>query len=251
MKIAICFSGQIRTGVQAAPNILNYIGDLLPQCDFYVHTWDRQSDPHSPNVLEIVDRTVFADFFKIYSPLNMVVEPYCMKEVSPAWGGFRIDKKLGEVYALYETIYKANRLKVLFEDEYDFKYDFAIRIRPDLVFDPTKSLKEDLSLIRNNESFVYGAHKQNFGNKRLEDIFWIAPSHIMDSICNFYSYRALSGHCGLPQSPNFIDTQVHIAQWITQDLKFQFQALNNNNIKVFRFDDINLDPVLQYHQIKS
>ena len=30
MRIGICFSGQIRTGVEASDSILSFIGDLLP-----------------------------------------------------------------------------------------------------------------------------------------------------------------------------------------------------------------------------
>ena len=41
MKIAICFSGMVRTGVKAYPSIKRFIGDLWGQCDFFMHTWDK------------------------------------------------------------------------------------------------------------------------------------------------------------------------------------------------------------------
>ena len=43
MKIAICFSGQNRTGHLTSPNILRYIGDLLPECDVFTHFWDSET----------------------------------------------------------------------------------------------------------------------------------------------------------------------------------------------------------------
>jgi hypothetical protein len=249
MKIAICFSGQLRTGSYTASNILNYIGDLLPNCDFFVHTWDTRSDPHHANEFEPVDNLEFAEFYRIYNPLDMVVEPYATKPISTDWGGFRVDKELGNVYALYETIYKANRLKTRFEDEYKFTYDYTIRIRTDLVFDPTKSLKEDLALITDPNMFVYGAHKQDFGMSRLEDIFWIAPGHLMNEICNFYQVRALSDLCGDPHGPRFVDPQIHIANWIRDGLGFSFRALTNNNIKIYRYADIGKDPLKDFESI--
>jgi len=39
IKIAICFSGQIRTGVLTYKNISNFIGELIHQSDIFVHTW--------------------------------------------------------------------------------------------------------------------------------------------------------------------------------------------------------------------
>jgi hypothetical protein len=92
MKIAICFSGQIRTGVQTEPNIKRYIGDLLPICDFFVHTWDHQSPPHTANALMLVDKSVFADFRRLYNPKSMTVEEYLSKRApNGIWGGYRVD----------------------------------------------------------------------------------------------------------------------------------------------------------------
>ena len=38
MKIAVCFSGQIRTGIQNHPNIKEFFGKLYNECDFFIHT---------------------------------------------------------------------------------------------------------------------------------------------------------------------------------------------------------------------
>ena len=65
MKIAVCFSGQIRTGVQTAPNIKRYIGDLDTVCDYFVHTWDHQSPNHAAHDLVPVDKSVFSEFWSI------------------------------------------------------------------------------------------------------------------------------------------------------------------------------------------
>ena len=61
MRIAVCFSGQIRTGVQTAPNIKRYIGDLDPVCDYFVHTWDHQSPNHAAHDLVPVDKNIFSE----------------------------------------------------------------------------------------------------------------------------------------------------------------------------------------------
>ena len=40
MKIAVCFSGQIRTAVENFINIKNFLGDIYNDCDFFMHCWD-------------------------------------------------------------------------------------------------------------------------------------------------------------------------------------------------------------------
>ena len=37
-------------------------------------------------------------------------------------------------------------------------YDYTIRLRSDLVFDSSKSLKDDLALIQNPNMFLFGDH---------------------------------------------------------------------------------------------
>ena len=43
-NIAVCLSGQIRTGIYAAPNIKRFIGDLWDNCDFFIHTWNVSNE---------------------------------------------------------------------------------------------------------------------------------------------------------------------------------------------------------------
>ena len=52
MKIAICFSGMIRTGVYAAPLIKKFIGRYYDNVDIFIHTWDISEDKlwHSESI---------------------------------------------------------------------------------------------------------------------------------------------------------------------------------------------------------
>src|SRR6187551_3406039 len=46
MKIAICFSGQMRYAIKCAPNIKRFIGDV--DADYFIHTWDiNQYKPYA------------------------------------------------------------------------------------------------------------------------------------------------------------------------------------------------------------
>ena len=80
MKIAVCFSGQVRTGLQAAPHLFDWFGDLLPNIDFFIHTWDNRLYKNLnctrlfPRREEIIDKKVFDELSKIYNPKTMEIE---------------------------------------------------------------------------------------------------------------------------------------------------------------------------------
>jgi hypothetical protein len=251
MRIAICMSGQIRTGITCAPNILRYIGDLLPECDFFVHTWDINTDPNKQKVddvtvLSSIDKSVFSDFYRLYNPITMVVEPYHLRKVSPQWGGARIDAKTQLSYvSMFESIYEANKLKMLHEQKHHFVYDRVIRIRADLTFHPSRSLRDDLiSSPIDDQTFVSEYHKGGVDDSvKLEDIYWIATSPVMDKICNFNEIRA--------NSSDPLDWQVQMANWVkSPDIGLRFQDLKSQYpIRILRTAEINLDTISDWDKI--
>jgi hypothetical protein len=246
MKIALCFSGQMRTGVQAEPNIKRYIGDLLSVCDVFVHTWDCQSAPMQPNEMIPVDQSVFADFYKLYNPISMTVEPYAVKQApEDVWGGYRVDPLSGKkTVSMFESIYKANKLKREHEQNNNFVYDYVLRVRTDLLFRHDKTLEKDINEFASfcgrapnpNSVFAAAFHK-GFKNK-LEDIFWIAPSGVMDQLAEFYTQT--DGMIG------DVDWQRKMAEWLIRDLHLGFYILKNSHVKILRPEDASadtLDPV--------
>jgi hypothetical protein len=252
MKIAICFSGQIRTGIACAPSILRYIGNLLSECDFFVHTWDINTDPNKQKVDDVtvltsIDKSVFSDFYRLYNPIAMVVEPYHLRKVSPQWGGARIDAKTQLSYvSMFESIYEANKLKMLHEQKHHFVYDRVIRIRADLTFHPSRSLRDDLiSSPIDDQTFVSEYHKGGGGSDsgKLEDIYWIASSPVMDKICDFNEIRA--------NSSDPLDWQVQMANWAkSPDMGLRFQALKSQYpIRILRTAEINLDTISDWDKI--
>ena len=251
MKIAICFSGQIRTGIACAPSILQYIGNLLSECDFFVHTWDINTDPNKQKVddvtvLSSIDKSVFSDYYRLYNPMTMVVEPYHLRKVSPQWGGARIDAKNQLSYvSMFESIYEANKLKMLHEQKHHFVYDRVIRIRADLTFHPSRSLRDDLiSSPIDNQTFVSEYHKGGVDQAaKLEDIYWIATSPVMDKICNFNEIRA--------NSSDPLDWQVQMANWVkSPDMGLRFQSLKSQySIRILRTAEMHLDPISDWDKI--
>jgi hypothetical protein len=251
MKIAICISGQIRTGITCAPNILRYIGDLLPNCDFFIHTWDIESQSNYNNNSHIIpvqtpyklkDKKIFSDFYACYNPISMTVEPYFLsKPKGDKWASFRINPKTGRNgFAMFDSIYEANQLKKYHEDLHNFKYTYVVRTRPDLIFRADKSLREDINLIEHDRMFITANHLGMWDDRHLEDIFWIGNSYVIDQLCDFRNVRENSMFEGHPHDQGFQDWNTHQARWVLQGLGFKYKSCFNNNMRIYyRIDEQN------------
>jgi hypothetical protein len=263
-RIAVCFSGQIRSGWHSHENIIRYIGDLLPNCDFFVHTWDAESRGtgfanrlggestaeiwHTPSQLS--SRHLLAKFYEAYSPRLMECEEYHLQPTKNLWGGRRFDpnKNVWHV-SMWRSIYEANLLKKQYSVKNNISYDFTVRIRPDIVFGEEKSLFDDIAQIKNDSTLVFGDHYNiwpNHGLTRLEDIFWISSTKVMDEVVEFYDYYSNSvANIDDPNSTEYRDWQWHLANWITNELGYYFYPLINNKMRIYHSVDIdnNVDPL--------
>jgi hypothetical protein len=87
MKIAVCFSGLIRTGINCYVNITRYLGDMLPDCDFFLHTWDYETNKpfartHWNNIRfiqrpdEALSQEKLQKFIELYNPIRYKVDSY-------------------------------------------------------------------------------------------------------------------------------------------------------------------------------
>lgn len=256
MRIAICFSGQIRTGPITAPNILRYIGDLLPNCDFFVHTWSTESKgtgvanrigvssiTEDIHTTAPVNKSVFAEFYAMYNPTAMVVEEYDLVPTKPIWGGRRLNPRTGRYYvSMWESMYESNLLKMTYAQKNQLTYDYTVRIRPDIVFAEGKSLREDIALLTDANTFAFGDHYNiwpSYNMHRLEDIFFIGPTPVMDKIAYYHeAYINMVSNTDKPSEPGYEDWQWHSAKWITHSLGLRFRALDNNQMRIYSDIDV-------------
>jgi hypothetical protein len=263
MRIALCFSGQNRTGHVTADNIKRYVGDLLPNCDVFAHFWDSESrgtgyanrlgvpstdiEWHSPKTTN-PEKNV--EFFRAWAPRTIMTEEYDLQPNRPKWGGRRWDPVESKWHvSMWRSLYEANKLKMDYAQKNQIVYDYTVRLRSDLVFAPSKSLAEDLKSIQNDQMMLFGDHYAIWpihGMTRIEDILWIGPSRLMDQISTYYAtYTNTVPNIDEPQQPGYQDWQWHSAHWITHQLGYQFYALANNQIRIYTEQDIDLgiDPL--------
>jgi hypothetical protein len=234
VKIAVCFSGQIRTGVINYTNIHRFLGDLYSCCDFFVYTWDVETysavEHASKRLLEanipagvpypVITESI-SQFYSLYMPRTMVVNEY---------------NKWAEVYEggvdpnMYCIRHSYNLMKE-YSDNNKITYDYVIIIRPDTLFDKTKTLKEDIDQVDDERTFCYARlyDKTNENLDHIESIYWLAKPFTMNLVSKF-QFIIENRH----YSHN-INGYVHFGNWIKHGLGLNLKRLKNSKTAVYRW----------------
>lgn len=219
MRIAICFSGQLRTAVHAAPQILKWIGPLINQCDFFIHTWnintyktgipdlnDRlkllaninlsQYDGSEKNVY--VDQKDIEQIKILYNPKNIIVDDYHFTR------GYFFNKLKqhcsdNEFHDYWKSLYysfaRSVKLKSKYEKKHNFKYDLVFKLRFDTSYplEPISTKMKEGEKNYNQTSLskeieVFSADTTKFyanGPEPAED-FWFGSSETMNVAAEYY-----------------------------------------------------------------
>tara|TARA_R110000868_G_C10810659_1_gene757816 strand:+ start:298 stop:1113 length:816 start_codon:yes stop_codon:yes gene_type:complete len=179
MKIAFCFSGQIRTGIQTYPNIKRFIGELWDNCDFFVHTWNYESyksfSKSSINGISLLPRQnhfitteKIEKFASCYNARGIIVddfESYSERHINPIW------------YSTTESF----KIMKKYSTEHDIKYDVVIKIRPDVIFGKDRRLINEINLYEKDPTVLYS---DVYTEIRLDDVFWILN---FENACKMYT----------------------------------------------------------------
>jgi hypothetical protein len=180
-----------------------------------------------------------------------MTEEYDLQPNRPKWGGRRWDPVESKWHvSMWRSLYEANKLKMDYAQKNQIVYDYTVRLRSDLVFDASKSLAGDLKLIEGMpNSMLFGDHYAIWpihSMGRIEDILWIGPSRLMDQISTYYAcYTNTVSNIDDPQQPGYQDWQWHSAHWITRQLGYEFYPLQNNQMRIYTEQDVELgiDPL--------
>lgn len=179
MRIALCFSGQIRTGVRAAFGLKKFIGDLYPNCDLFMHTWDISTPAPWRNTIhfgrqhlvETSDGTLLAKLMDdvydnkfIYTKIDDLTR-------------YNNTNKTPTFIQLWYSWQQSILLKQQAEIQNGCIYDIIVKIRPDMVFPEGHTLLDEINIFLKDPTKFY-----NLGNG---DIFFLSNSETMDIAANY------------------------------------------------------------------
>ena len=187
MKIAVCFSGQIRTGVENYQNIREIFGELYNYCDFFIHTWNfceyktyNTSNISKKPVIEPIEK--FEQIKKMYSPKKMIVDDKTIGYVNTVNYG---------IQPLWYSFWKSVELKKQYELENNFKYDYVLKLRMDLILNyhtPSELFQEIITTKKNQfktNQWDYGVDTISKNTPLSTDVFFISKSEEMDVTADY------------------------------------------------------------------
>jgi len=212
-KIAICFSGAIRSFETCIPTIQKYmLNNLKP--DIFIHMWIIKNIDKSLNTTFKIRKSniEIENVLNILNPKDYVIDKYdssweekILKEsgLKDHWNTI-FNEGSDRNYAssalgMYYKINKCNELKKKYETTYQFKYDCVIRARLDYIFCDHVNIDDIFPIIPNQIIIIKDRYNElNKKTKYCNDKFFIGTSEDMDKLCNiFYDIKtcALKNVC--------------------------------------------------------
>lgn len=199
MKIAVCFSGQWRTGNYCFDNLKQFLGILYPYCDFFIHTWDvnKQKCYNLSNVFSKEVKLTNTEIDAInenYNPKKIVIDDY--KNVYNSLEKYEeyvyTNVKILEIIQpLWYSFYRSNELKKEYENENKFKYNYVLKLRPDIKFHPHRRLSQDIEMYKseldNGEFYIENLIREyNEDTHTIDDVYFLSNSNSMDIASLYY-----------------------------------------------------------------
>ena len=217
MKIAVCFSGQIRTGVQAAPNIKNYIGNLWDNCTFFCHTWDMNTrKPYNANGIHRegypLDHDTLTKFVDMYGLYNTGWNP-----MHYSW------RRSIEVMQEYQRMTT------------NLDFDFVVKLRPDVLARPTRTMSKEIAncLLKHDKNSFFAESTYSGQQGIIDDVIYYAKPEIMDRASKFAYFQEATNVLGI--KPYLEQEQINLACSV--------QDLPEMGYAILREESLHRDPV--------
>lgn len=250
MKIAICFCGQIRTGLLALPNIKRFIGNLWDNCDFFIHTWNYENSKFlardtlkgkkiiRPESRHVTNEEIL-NFSNLLNTKKIIIEDY---------EKFANDRPNTIPNIVWYTSERVLDIRRQYEIETQTKYDVVIKMRPDIIYPPSRSLEHEIKYFQKNTDKLYS---DLLAPWRLDDVFWVMSSATADKL------QGLTTQIDLAQTNNPCDVvlkfckqnKIKLANTNTRFLPyavFRVQSKDRNSLTDFK--EIFRDDIYYYSQ---
>ncbi len=256
MKIAVCLSGQPRVAEYVIPSILNYFSGEH-EYDFFCHSWDYNNYKRK---IDNPGNNPYPVWWEDEEPVDPEYVKQCLSKLSPK--ACVIDSKQvlqppdNRRYAwdslTYSMMY-ANHLKKQYEVQNNFRYDFVIKTRYDIVYYPNDKFKLSINAHKQNYHDIFTCHAGRmpveFNRINASDVVFYGSSLVMDMITDLYRIAITRG-----RNSNFDDYEClgpgtllsHYGD--NRNIKFQRSEIYNT---VYRKEMIPLDPLTNFERINN
>jgi hypothetical protein len=199
MKVAICFSGAIRSFDECISSTIKYLIDNFDNPDIFLHMWsfnDYNSTDINYNFKWRKDNSSIDKIISTLEPKKYVIEEYnssseeqiknkCMIDVNL----FDTDDKKNYGFnccSMYWKILKSFELAEEYMKENDFEYDLIIRARLDFIWeDYIKQI--DFNTLIDNDIYLIKDRYATCSRLNTNDKFFAGNYPTMKKMCNIFN----------------------------------------------------------------
>lgn len=225
MRVAVCYSGQLRTGFKTVENHLAFFGDL--KVDVFVHTWDHQLNKRPGSIAEPVSFAEIDKFVKAHHAKMLIVENFYSERIANQFHS-----------PLYYSWKKSVELSQIYQKQHNIQYDAVIKLRPDVIFGPNKKLIDDVMLVKDNPTaFFLDNFPPNWEEIGFaDDVYWISSPSAMNIAIGFYDNTQ---HKLLP------------AYLKSQQVSFDTTTLKYPNYTIYREECLQFSPIDEFEACRA
>lgn len=183
-KIAICISGEIRTGVELFPIFKKFFKDV--EYDVFIHTWRTEDNIET-----------FEKICELYEPKNVIFEKHKIQKHG-----------MLNTNSMMYSIMRANDLRRDYEENNGLYYDCVVRYRFDILF------KEGMYFPMNDfskrrvfcHSLSRGEINTDFEMAGMNEVIFWGNSEVMNILSDcyrYYNYYYVQNHEEVNKSINY------------------------------------------------
>lgn len=197
IKIGVCFSGQLRTGIENQERLKTFFGELYPYCDFFMHTWNINTQKNTKGLTKVEKESVSIEqvetYKKIFNIKKINFEDYDETFNNNYIGDVNNKVFLNIIQPLWYSFKKSVDLKKEYEKENNLIYDVVIKIRTDIIFRENRRLIDDLNYYNQSEDekrvFIESVSPPLVKNFNfMNEVYFFSTSENMDKISKFYDH---------------------------------------------------------------
>jgi hypothetical protein len=237
MRIAVVFSAQVRTALLAVPNIKKFIGDLWPHCDFFCHTWLKDTDKLFETEMYVLSNKITVDQATVDELHNI----YQFKKFKMEnWEEVVLERPYDP--PLFYSWIESLKLKQQYEQEHNFKYDYVVKLRLDNIYSDNISLRGLMDKTEPNSLAVNNV----MANGSVDDFLFISDSTVADKLIDWYPawLKQTKVYFAQLEMPDFLREQN--IKLINLGIDTGLPIGIGSDIGIYRLICTNYDPVTEY-----
>ena len=200
MKVAICFSGAIRSFDECASSTMKYLISNFDNPDIFLHLWtfnDENISDINYNFKWRKDTSSINDILKVLEPKKFVIEEYnslneelIKKSSMLDMDLFDTDEKKNYGFnccSMYWKILKSFELAEVYMNENNFEYDLIIRARLDFIWEDYIK-QSDFTNIINDTIYLIKDRYATCSRLDTNDKFFAGNYPTMKKMCDIFNY---------------------------------------------------------------